>query len=194
MVLLLKKNLPKYWISIFLFNSRHKKEISKIEYEKISKSLYIDKVNKRFEELIKFTAFKKINHILENTSGYSLENLIQEYNRLRINIESKVDFPFISVIGHGDPCFANTMYNRITKTLRFIDPKGALSEDELWSNPYYDIAKLSHSICGRYDFFNNMLYEIRINNNFKCELEIPFDNHEFINIFRKKSLKMVLII
>ena len=46
------------------------------------------------------------------------------------------------VIGHGDPCFANTLYNKSTKTLKFIDPKGALTEDELWTNPYYDVAKL----------------------------------------------------
>ena len=57
---------------------------------------------------------------------------------------------------------------------------------ELWTNPYYDIAKLSHSVCGRYDFFNNSLFEIRINNEFEYELNIDFDNKKYIEIFKKK--------
>ena len=78
------------------------------------------------------------------------------------------------------------MYNKSTKTLKFIDPKGAITENELWTNPYYDIAKLSHSICGRYDFFNNGLFEIKVNEEFSYDLEIPFDNSGFIKIFKRK--------
>ena len=71
-----------------------------------------------------------------------------------------------------------------TATLKFIDPKGALTERELWTNPYYDVAKLSHSVCGCYDFFNNALFEIRIDESFACTLDIPFDNSKYIQIFR----------
>ena len=73
-----------------------------------------------------------------------------------------------------------------TKTLKFIDPKGATTESELWTNPYYDIAKLSHSVCGRYDFFNNALFDIKINSTFSYDLEIPFDNEKYVAVFRKK--------
>ena len=98
----------------------------------------------------------------------------------------RAKFVKVLVIGHGDPCFANTLYNKSTKTLKFIDPKGAITEKELWTNPYYDIAKLSHSICGRYDFFNNGLFEIKVNAEFSYDLEIPFDNSGFIKIFKRK--------
>ena len=98
-------------------------------------------------------------------------------------------YPSRMVIGHGDLCFANTMYNKSTQTLKFIDPKGALSETELWTNPYYDVAKLSHSVCGRYDFFNNALFDIKIDENFSCVLEIPFNNREYQEIFRKKVVE-----
>ena len=66
------------------------------------------------------------------------------------------------------------------------DPKGALQEDELWTNPYYDISKLSHSICGKYDFFNSGLFDIHITDRFELNLEIPFDNCEYIALFKSK--------
>ena len=78
------------------------------------------------------------------------------------------------------------MYNKSTKTLKFIDPKGALKEEELWTNPYYDVAKLSHSVCGKYDFFNNALFDIKVDIDFDYNLEIPFDNSKYVEIFRKK--------
>ena len=93
------------------------------------------------------------------------------------------------VIGHGDPCFANAMYNKSTQTLKFIDPKGALTEEQLWTNPYYDIAKLSHSVCGRYDFFNNALFDIKIDSDFRYSLEIPFDNSKYVEIFKRKVVE-----
>ena len=72
--------------------------------------------------------------------------------------------------------------------IRFIDPKGALVEEELWTNPYYDIAKLSHSICGLYDFFNCGLYDIVLNEDLKFELKIDFNNEKYIELFRRKLL------
>jgi hypothetical protein len=116
----------------------------------------------------------------------SIDALVDKYFNLKSKIEARNQYPKISVIGHGDPCFANALYNKSTRTLKFIDPKGALTEEELWTNPYYDIAKLSHSVCGRYDFFNNALFDIGINEQFECELHIDFDNSKYIRIFREK--------
>lgn len=105
---------------------------------------------------------------------------------MKEKIEARVSYPQQLVIGHGDPCFANALYNKSTKTLKFIDPKGAITEEELWTNAYYDVAKLSHSVCGRYDFFNNALFDIKINTDFEYDLEIPFDNSKYIDIFKRK--------
>jgi hypothetical protein len=102
-------------------------------------------------------------------------------------VEARVRVEPVSVIGHGDPCFANAMYNKATRMLKFIDPKGALTEEELWTNPYYDLAKLSHSVCGNYDFFNNALYEISINREFQAELKLGFDNAQYKKWFREKA-------
>ena len=91
----------------------------------------------------------------------------------------------VLVIGHGDLCFSNILYSREASVLRLIDPKGAQTEAELYMNPYYDLAKLSHSICGNYDFFNSDLFEITLNEHMQFDLTIDNDNTHFVNIFKE---------
>lgn len=170
----------------FFFQSRHEKECTKEEYEKIADSLYVKKVNERIAGLKKLPEYEKMEKLLVISEDTKLDCLVDKYFALKEKIEAKVKYPHQLVIGHGDPCFANALYNKSTKTLKFIDPKGAIKESELWTNPYYDIAKLSHSVCGRYDFFNNALFDIKINATFSYDLEIPFDNEKYVAIFRKK--------
>jgi hypothetical protein len=170
----------------FFFKSRHVKDCSVAEYQEIAKSLYVDKVNERIANLTRLTEYNKIRLLLEATQDINIDTLVSKYFELKEKIEAKQEYPSQIVIGHGDPCFANALYNKSTKTLKFIDPKGAIIEEELWTNPYYDVAKLSHSVCGRYDFFNNALYDIQIDTTFSYDLKIPFDNSKYIEIFRRK--------
>lgn len=171
----------------YFFHSRHNKEVSKQIYQKITDSLYVDKVKSRIADFKKLPEYEKIAGLIQTgCEEKSIDAIVNKYFMLKEKIEGRNSYSFVSVIGHGDPCFANALYNKSTKTLKFIDPKGALTEEELWTNPYYDIAKLSHSVCGRYDFFNNALFEIKINENFQCELLIDFDNEPYIEIFKRK--------
>lgn len=173
----------------FFFKSRHVRECSENDYQSKSKSLYVDKVNDRIAALKALPEYKRIEALL-SVSGEcnaDIDSLAAKYFFLKGKIEGRNEYPCQLVIGHGDPCFANALYNKSTKTLKFIDPKGAAMEDELWTNAYYDVAKLSHSVCGRYDFFNNALYNIEIDNDFSYHLEIPFDNSRYIKIFREKA-------
>lgn len=173
--------LEKYF---YFFSRRHKKEVSEEEYNHVSKNLYEEKVKQRIDGLVKLVEYRPIENLLLNTVGMSIYEIYEKYIQLKHRIEKKTRMAHYHVIGHGDPCFANTMYNRSTSMLKFIDPKGALDESELWTNPYYDVAKLSHSICGRYDFFNNALFEISINSDMKSELQIDFDNLEYKQLFQ----------
>ena len=141
------------------FAGRHEKNVSTDEYRKLADTLYLDKVEQRIHELKTLPEYETMARFLSaGTEEGTVDVIFEHYTTLKERVEAKVKYPCKSVIGHGDPCFANVLYNRSTRTLKFIDPKGALTEDELWTNPYYDLAKLSHSICGLYDFFNNGLY------------------------------------
>lgn len=171
----------------YFFASRHSREVSAQEYGRIAKALYVDKVQERIAQFKKLPEYEKIRALMEAAcEEKSIDALAARYFRLKERVEETSPVRHISVIGHGDPCFANVLYSKSTKTLKFIDPKGALTEEELWTDPYYDIAKLSHSVCGLYDFFNNALFEIRIREDFRCELEIGFDNTQYIKIFRDR--------
>ncbi len=178
--------LDKYF---YFFKSRHSKECSKEEYAVTAHDLYVKKVENRIAELKKIPEYKQIQALLEARGDITIDSLLKRYFLLKEKIEKKVNYPYVMVIGHGDPCFANALYNKSTQTLKFIDPKGASKEEDLWTNPYYDVAKLSHSVCGKYDFFNNGMFDIKIAENFGFDLEIPFDNSEYIKIFKDKAEK-----
>lgn len=54
---------------------------------------------------------------------------------------------------HGDMHFANMFYCFNYKELKLIDPRG-----EYYGHWFYDIAKLNHSVNGRYDWIDSQLY------------------------------------
>jgi thiamine kinase-like enzyme len=56
---------------------------------------------------------------------------------------------------HGDLCFSNIIYRPGDKTVKLIDPRGDMSGHYL-----YDIAKLMHSVYGKYDYIDENLYVI----------------------------------
>ncbi len=169
----------------YFISHRERKRISKEEYDKICYSLYIQKLEERIKLLKqnkKFTVFDTF--IREGTDFKGIDEVIAFYKRLYEKIMPGRKHGYESVIGHGDLCFSNILYNKEASLLRLIDPKGAEKEEDLWTNPYYDIAKLSHSICGCYDFFNSGLYEIAIEDNLKFKVEIDTDNRQYRDIFR----------
>lgn len=170
------------------FNSRHQKNLSIEEYRRIEQKLYVDKIKDRISELKALEEYSAIEKMIQSgTSFKSIDDILAWYLQLYNEYTSKISNEnCVSVIGHGDPCFSNVLYNKSTQTLKLIDPKGALEESELWTNPYYDIAKLSHSVCGLYDFFNNGQYEINLNENFEFSLNIDFDNSGYKELFKRK--------
>jgi hypothetical protein len=76
------------------------------------------------------------------------------------------------VVGHGDLCFSNIFYYKTNQYLKLIDPRGADNENDLYTDPYYDLAKLSHSIQGAYDFINLDKFDITIDEDLRPRLSI----------------------
>ena len=177
--------LNKYF---YFFKIRSSRTCSKEKYKQNANDLYDKKLKQRIGELKAHNEFIRINKFL-SAGNIDLDEILTKYFTLKDKIESKINEPSIEVIGHGDPGFANTLYNQATQMMKFIDPKGALTEEELWTDPYYDVAKLSHCVCGKYDFFNNGMFDIRINEKFEYILEIPFDNNQFKEMFKQKAIE-----
>ncbi len=172
----------------YFFSCRAKKDISKEEYQKTADKLYLNKVDSRIEQLKSLKEFETINHMIKDGTDFnSIDEIIDLYKEIYLRETKKLykQSKYISVIGHGDVFFANMLYSKEVNLLRLIDPKGALEEKDLWTDPYYDIAKLSHSICGNYDFFNVAEYDIELNKNMKFDLNIHFDNKPYKEIFKQ---------
>lgn len=53
---------------------------------------------------------------------------------------------------HGDFCFSNILYSPRLRRIKVIDPRGSSGDGaSLYGDSRYDLAKLAHSVVGRYD-------------------------------------------
>jgi hypothetical protein len=55
--------------------------------------------------------------------------------------------------------------------MKLIDPRGADTAVDLFTDLYYDLAKLSHSVLGNYDYINNGLFSVSVGSALDLELE-----------------------
>lgn len=180
------KEFEKLMEIIFYFlKSRSAKSITKEEYRKKADELYLTKVRDRVKQLKNNPSFKKICRLSDGQEEEYIDSLVERYEKLYESTVRGSDIEPKSVIGHGDLCFSNILFDKNTELMLLIDPKGASSEDGMWMDPYYDIAKLSHSICGRYDLFNSGLYRFDLDEELESVLEIDFDNSAYVKIFRR---------
>ncbi|MCG9685407.1 capsular biosynthesis protein, partial [Vibrio tubiashii] len=72
----------------------------------------------------------------------------------------------ISVL-HGDFCFSNILYDFRASKVKTIDPRGMTPDGQqtIYGDIRYDLAKLSHSILGLYDWIIAGYYEVAIEGN-----------------------------
>lgn len=170
----------------YFLKTRCTKKITKEEYDRQSRRLYLDKVLERFETLKKDPYFEKMNGMIGMGTAYrDMSEVFSHYRSLYDRIHEKYSFEPLSTVSHGDLCFSNILYQRHANILRMIDPKGAKEETDIWMDPWYDLAKLSHSICGRYDFFNSGLYQVEIGEDLKLRLQVDFENQAYVQLFQK---------
>lgn len=61
---------------------------------------------------------------------------------------------------HGDFCFSNMLISPKRNQLKLIDPRGSFGIKGIWGYQIYDIAKLAHSIHGKYELIINDLFSV----------------------------------
>ncbi|MDD5274920.1 MAG: phosphotransferase [Methylovulum sp.] len=69
-------------------------------------------------------------------------------------IEQALSVPIVLGILHGDLCFSNILFDSRSDAIKVIDPRGMTygGQQSLAGDLCYDLAKLSHSVIGLYDF------------------------------------------
>lgn len=79
----------------------------------------------------------------------SLAEIVEETDR-----SIRKDCSEFTTLMHGDFCFSNILYDFKSKSIRVIDPRGIDNSGvvSIYGDLRYDVAKLSHSVLGMYDF------------------------------------------
>jgi hypothetical protein len=141
------------------------------------------KNEKRLLELQSWEGFAKLNAFIENhTSFLGMSNLFELSNELLRDNKSALNAekPLIS---HGDLCFANIIMDEDERKLVFIDPRGG-AINESYRTPYYDLAKLCHSLLGGYDHIINNVAEIGLDDDMHANVKFDQNLLEFRGIFK----------
>lgn len=152
--------------------------------------IYYEKTLKRLESILKderFASFCQDEVEINNVSCIGLNRALETLPDLIEAVDLYV-CEYFTII-HGDLCLSNILYDRGNRIIRLIDPRGTFGVFDIYGDPRYDMAKLSHSIEGDYDFFSNGLFDYRWEGSafyFQPQLE---KRHERVKeIFRTRLL------
>ena len=61
---------------------------------------------------------------------------------------------------HGDMCLGNILYDAKHCLIKLIDARGRFGRYDIYGDVHYDLAKLSHSILGYYDFIMSDRFKV----------------------------------
>ena len=94
-------------------------------------------------------------------------------------LESAGRLPVVPGILHGDLCFSNILYDTRADRIKIIDPRGLnyLEELSLVGDLRYDLAKLSHSVLGLYDFIIGDAFEVDNGHGLDFQFNIHADDN-----------------
>lgn len=150
--------------SIFLAIEDMKAFTEKVDKDKLYNTLNemyyvktIERLNKLRQEekfinffneeiVINDIKYKSLNYYINNLKDILKKNGIYELEKINII--------------HGDLCFANILYDLNSGIIRLIDPRGKFGEYDIYGDYRYDLAKISHSVNGKYDYIINDLFDI----------------------------------
>lgn len=154
------------------FRVRPVKSVGRRAVADVSHAMYSAKVKDRLGRLKTLPECTVVEQMLVQAQRpTTLNDLQQQWQRLADRLQA-LDASTTLAFTHGDPCFSNILYDRRVQQLKFIDPRGAETADDLFGHPYYDAAKLSHSVLGSYDFINHNLFELELDNSLRVSLTL----------------------
>ena len=145
-------NLAKLFKTEYVGANSFLKILNKIDTFKEHKKLFSK------EEIFlesKYLVLKKTKNRIKNSNT-------ELFNRLEFAFNKYIDLrtTWNKKISHGDLCFSNIIWIEEIDMLKFVDPRGAKQEDDIFIDEYYDLAKISHSIFGGYE---SIIYNTTIN-------------------------------
>lgn len=122
--------------------------------------MYLTKTIQRFDKLRKDDRFSKFfsEPIFINKVKYKSLDLIVDVIKNLIP-QMLYDVKEFNII-HGDLCFANMMVDSNFSFIKVIDPRGKFGVFDIYGDSRYELAKLFHSVDGKYDYIIKDLFTL----------------------------------
>lgn len=109
--------------------------------------LVIDKLEERLPHYPDILPARNVPLTINGRETGCLDDIVA-----RLKLEVKSAPALDPCIMHGDFCFSNMLFDLRSDRIQLIDPRGLIGEEmTIYGDIRYDIAKLGHSIVGRYD-------------------------------------------
>ncbi len=122
--------------------------------------MYLTKTLQRLNKLKKNDFFKPFFDSPIAVNNVKYKSLKEVCEVLKKIIPSMLyDVKDFSII-HGDLCFANIMIDSNLSFIKMIDPRGKFGKYDIYGDRRYELAKLMHSLDGKYDFIIKDLFII----------------------------------
>jgi len=144
----------------FVFNEFGRYTIKNGDIRKSLEEMYLMKTLQRLEEMKCEEKFERFFDcpITVNETVYQPLNTISEM--LKDMIPAMLyDVDCFHVI-HGDLCFSNIMAGGSCSFIKVVDPRGRFGSYDIYGDSRYELAKLFHSVDGKYDFIIKDLFEV----------------------------------
>jgi len=172
---------------LFVLQERPSRPCSREQSAAAAHALFVTKLEQRCAQFLALEEGRRINALAASASdGLALPAQLARFQRLYARHEKGFASP-VMVVGHGDPCFSNVLYDQQRYLLKLIDPKGAADADALWTHPLYDLCKVSHSVLGDYDFINNGMYRVGFSDHNAMLLHLDYTNQPALQpLFRRQ--------
>ena len=157
------------------------------------KEMYLDKSVARLEKLSENPVFEKMFESPITVNGITYKSLKGIIRVLSKEIPAKLYELKEFTIIHGDLCFTNMLIDDNYSFIKLIDPRGKFGAFDIYGDQRYDLAKLFHSVDGKYDYIIKNMFDLKFDKRFnKIDFTIntqqaDFDLCELMhNVFAKE--------
>lgn len=123
--------------------------------------MYLTKTLQRLERMKKDERFTKFFDHPISVNGKNYKSLGEIVTVIKNVVpEMLYDADSFNII-HGDLCFSNIMVDDNCSFIKVIDPRGKFGTYDIYGDKRYEIAKLFHSVDGKYDFIIKDLFDVK---------------------------------
>lgn len=147
----------------FVLNDLSRYTASNVNSSYAAEKMYLDKTVERLEILRKNEKFHEFFNKYINVNGVMYRSLNDIENVIERSVKKLLYNNIPYTIIHGDLCFSNIMIDSNFSFIKLIDPRGRFGRYDIYGDQRYDIAKLFHSVDGKYDFIIKDKFNLKYN-------------------------------